>query len=213
MTGGAGADTFVPMEVNGKITITDFEPGVDRLDLSFLGMIRNVGQLGFRPESYGIRIFYGNSVIWVMTRDNTMLQASAFDNSLFPIAHYAPPDMRTTVTGTPRNDTLRAGRNGSDVFGQAGHDLLLGGLGEDRLYGALGNDTLEGRDSNDQLYGGDGNDRLFGGKGNDLLNGGNGNDYLVGGAGAIRCGAVPETTPWPAATETTCCSEARGMTA
>lgn len=68
MTGGAGADTFVPMEVNGKITITDFEPGVDRLDLSFLGMIRNVGQLGFRPESYGIRIFYGNSVIWEIGR-------------------------------------------------------------------------------------------------------------------------------------------------
>ncbi|WP_149765842.1 calcium-binding protein, partial [Paracoccus thiocyanatus] len=184
LTGGAGADVFVPVEVNGKITITDFEPGLDRLDLSFLGMVRSTAQLVFSPQPYGIKIFYGNSVIWVMTRDNTMLQADAFDNSLFPVAHYAPPNMRTTVAGTGRNDTLTAARNGSDIFGHAGNDLLLGGPGNDNLHGAAGHDTLEGRDGNDRIYGGDGNDRLLGGNGNDLLWGGNGNDNIVGGAGA-----------------------------
>lgn len=195
MTGGAGTDVFVPMEVNGQITITDFEPGVDRLDLSFLGMIRSTAQLRFNPQSNGIKIFYGNSVIWVMTRDNTMLQASAFDNSLFPIAHYAPPQMRTKVVGTSRNDTLTASRYGSDIHGQAGNDLLLGGAGNDSLYGQAGNDTLNGANGNDRLFGGPGNDSLVGGAGadtlqgdagNDTLKGGNGNDRLFGGTGNDR---------------------------
>lgn len=44
MSGGDGADTFVAREVNGRIIINDSELGVDRLDLSLLGMIRSTGQ-------------------------------------------------------------------------------------------------------------------------------------------------------------------------
>ncbi|CQR87154.1 Ca2+-binding protein, RTX toxin-related [Paracoccus aminovorans] len=183
MTGGAGADVFAVTEVNGRITITDFELGVDRLDLSLLGMIRSTSQLVFRPQAFGIKIFYGNSVIFLMTKDNTMLQASAFDNSLFPISHYAAPNMRTVVHGTARNDTLSAARNGSQVFGYLGNDLLLGGVGNDMLNGGAGHDTLRGGAGKDTLFGLTGNDRLLGGDGDDKLYGGAGDDTLYGGEG------------------------------
>ncbi|WP_232419330.1 calcium-binding protein [Paracoccus sp. N5] len=183
MTGGDGADTFAVTEVNGRITVTDFELGVDRLDLSALGMIRSTDQLVFRPQAFGIKIFYGNSVIFVMTKDNTTLQAGAFDNSLFPVTHYAAPNMRTVVHGTTRNDSLNASRNGSSIFGYAGNDLILGGLGADELNGGPGNDTLRGGDRNDTLFGMDGNDQVYGGNGNDRVYGWKGNDTLYGGAG------------------------------
>ncbi|MDQ7775129.1 MAG: calcium-binding protein [Paracoccus aminovorans] len=183
MTGGDGADIFAMTEVNGRITITDFELGVDRLDLSALGMIRSTDQLVFRPQAFGIKIFYGNSVIFVMTKDNTTLQASAFDNSLFPVPHYAAPNMRTLVHGTTGNDTLTASRHGSNIFGYTGNDLLLGGIGNDELNGGFGNDTLRGGEGNDTMAGMDGNDLLQGGLGNDRMQGWGGNDTLWGGWG------------------------------
>ncbi|WP_341870315.1 calcium-binding protein [Paracoccus shanxieyensis] len=183
MTGGEGSDLFVAAEVNGRIVITDFEPGKDRLDLSGLGMIRSMSQLVFSPQSDGIKIFFGNSVVWIRTRDGSGLQANFFDNSLFPIAHYDPPDMRSNIMGTPRNDTLTAGRYGSNMYGLAGNDLMQGGDGNDMMQGGDGNDWLNGYAGDDQLSGNNGDDVIRGGAGNDVIRGGNGNDTLYGGDG------------------------------
>ncbi|KGJ06616.1 calcium-binding protein [Paracoccus halophilus] len=189
MRGGDGADTFVAREVNGRIHIDDFEPGTDRLDLSLLGMIRSTAQLTFRPQSDGIKIFFGNSVVWIRTRDGTTMQAGYFDNLLFPISHYDPPDMMTNILGTSGHDTLTAGQYGSSILGLAGRDVLLGRDGDDYLNGGANPDTINGGSGDDTLHGGDGNDVLraafgddqsFGGNGNDLLYGGGGNDILMG---------------------------------
>ena len=40
LTGGDGADVFALTRFDGRVTITDYEAGIDRLDLSMLGMIR-----------------------------------------------------------------------------------------------------------------------------------------------------------------------------
>lgn len=66
-----------------------------------------------------------------------------------------------TITGTPRNDTLR---------GSAGADKLSGKGGNDKIYGLAGNDVLVGGAGNDVLVGGAGADRLSCGAGRDTAN-------------------------------------------
>lgn len=174
LVGGAGADTFVATSFKGRITIRDFELGLDRLDLTNLGMIRSTAQLVFSPQSYGIKIFYADAVIEIHTIDGRMLTARDFSNAMFPHAHSTPVVLANTVYGSSMNDTLTAGIGATFIYSGNGHDLLLGSDLNDNLYGGADNDTL---------YGGNGNDRLFGGAGNDLLNGAAGNDSILGGIG------------------------------
>lgn len=76
------------------------------------------------------------------------------------------------------------GEGGDDLLvGGSGPDVLIGGDGNDRLEGNAGDDRLEGGAGNDYLKGWDGDDRIFGGSGNDIICGGNGNDLVLGEAG------------------------------
>ena len=68
----------------------------------------------------------------------------------------------------------------SELFGQSGDDLLVGGFITDSISGGDGNDTIIGRGADDLLLGGAGNDTLSGNNGNDTLNGGDGDDLLLG---------------------------------
>lgn len=192
MVGGAGADTFVMGPVDGTVIISDFQRGEDRLDLSLLGMIRSTMQLQFRPQADGIKIVFGTTTIVIRTSDGTTLQAGDFDNSLFPIAHYDPPNMRSYVRGGYGNDMLTAGRHGSSIMALSGNDLLTGRDGDDFMNGGGGNDTMNGGGGNDTMYGDvgtdlirghAGDDRIYGHSGNDTLNGGPGNDIMQGAAG------------------------------
>jgi Ca2+-binding RTX toxin-like protein len=98
------------------------------------------------------------------------------------------------LTGGPGRDVLH-GRAGQDVLhGGGGADVLDGLGGDDLLIGDSGDDVLNGGDGKDRLQGQDGDDRIDGGPGNDVLIGdyllrwairrdGDGNDVLTGGAG------------------------------
>jgi len=86
--------------------------------------------------------------------------------SAAPTCADGPQTVGDTIVGTPCNDTIRAPRGVTTVFGNGG------------------NDTLFGQRGNDSLHGGEGDDRLFGGIGDDSLRGGPGDDLLSGGFGA-----------------------------
>jgi Ca2+-binding RTX toxin-like protein len=100
-----------------------------------------------------------------------------------PSCAEGPQIVGSTYYGTPCNDTIRAPRNVTTVYGEDGDDTLYGQRGNDFLFGGPGNDRLYGGIGDDQLRGGPGNDRLSGGFGADsALDGEEGDDFVRGDA-------------------------------
>ncbi|WP_455272861.1 beta strand repeat-containing protein [Rhizobium herbae] len=71
--------------------------------------------------------------------------------------------------------TIRPG----PIVGDAGNNILNGGIYNDSIFGLDGNDQLNGLGGNDVLTGGNGADTLNGGVGADNMRGGAGNDVYV----------------------------------
>ncbi|MBM3605639.1 MAG: calcium-binding protein, partial [Alphaproteobacteria bacterium] len=197
MVGGDGADIFMPTRVRGRISILDYDPAADRLDLSLLGNVRSIWQLQFIPTANGVMIIYGDTILDITTRNGRSLSIGDFSNALFPIAHYLLPEVdpirvtpddtpsteATWIFGTPGADRLLGTAQPNLIMAGAGDDTVSGGGGNDTLRGEGGNDVLRGGEGNDQLFGGPGRDTLFGDAGHDLLYGEDGDDLLYGGAG------------------------------
>lgn len=197
LLGGPGADVFVAANFKGRIAIRDYEVGIDRLDLSQLGMVRSTWQLRFVPQSYGVKIFYGEAVIDIFSKDGRTLGPADFGNDLFAITHYnlppldpakiAPSDTPSTIGryhfGGTGHDVIQGGQGSDFISGGPGNDRIFGFAGHDTINGDQGNDMLRGHAGNDSLSGGPGRDTLFGDQGNDTLRGGAGPDLLYGGPG------------------------------
>lgn len=200
LLGGAGADIFVATDFDGRIIVQDYERGIDRLDLSLLGMVRSVWQLRLDPKPNGLRISYGDSVIDIRSSDRLPLSAADFTNAMFPLAHYLMPevdpgkvkteDSPSTagrwLFGRDRADRLLGGQGGDFAAGGGGDDTVSAGGGNDTVQGGAGSDMLRGGGGHDRMLGGAGHDRLFGDSGNDGLWGDEGDDLIDGGAGADR---------------------------
>lgn len=196
LSGGAGADILALTRFDGRIVITDYEPGIDRLDLSMLGMIRSTLQLTFAPQAWGTLIVYGNTIVEIRSRDGTPLAPGDFGDEMFPIAHYLLPrlapvkaadtPLSTTgkwIFGTDGPDQLLGAGAADQIQAGAGNDTVSAGGGGDTVQGQGGNDLLRGGEGADQLLGQAGHDSLFGDGGNDSLWGHEGCDLLYGGLG------------------------------
>jgi Ca2+-binding RTX toxin-like protein len=66
-------------------------------------------------------------------------------------------------------ENIAAGDDGSNLGGDDGDNVLIGGAGVDSMRGDGGRDTLVGHDGDDVLRGGGGDDTLIGGKGADIF--------------------------------------------
>jgi serralysin len=177
LTGGSGADIFVFRPDSSFDTITDFTPGVDKLDLVAAGGWVSITALGA-----GTAILLKNGGTVILT-GVTPSQLGAGD-FLLPIGFIPPPAPAPEPTPPAGFDRLLVGTSGADILtGWANRDLVQGLGGADILIGSGGDDRLEGGEGADNLNGGPGADTLAGGAGADTLTGGAGADRFVYGAG------------------------------
>ncbi len=214
MTGGAGADIFVLHADGAFDRITDFQLGIDRMDLSAWTGVYSVADLVVSPRTNGALITYGSESLEVLTSDGRPLAAGDLKTQdilgvtrppLAPIGRDLVGGFGDDVlegafgadrlVGAEGNDTLSGKGGGDALFGDDGDDVLLGGDGADRLDGGSGADTLHGEDGNDIVLAGAGDDLVYGGSGADVIVGGDGNDILFGedGNDILRGGAGGDT--------------------
>ncbi|MFD1740191.1 calcium-binding protein [Cypionkella sinensis] len=198
LSGGAGADSFLFSADGSTDTVLDFQPGLDRLDLSALPLGRNLGMLQDFQRPDGIELRLGDETLIILSANGGPLNLQDLGLNSGPYIDRVLQDaspvavIRPLMQGLEQADTLCGSAQGEDIMGRggddlvdalAGNDVLWGGAGNDRLYGGLGNDRAGGEDGADVLWGGAGFDTLCGDAGNDVLDGGEGADLLEGGAG------------------------------
>ncbi|WP_164871649.1 calcium-binding protein [Solirhodobacter olei] len=190
LQGGAGADLFVfdaaGASADGHLgSVADYAPGIDRLDLSDLPMLYNVGQLTIDGTATGAELHFGHYWLDVISAAGTPLSAADFSTaSVLNVTHQA---VGMEAGQTFEANSLPTTPAGISFDGTSGNDNVTGGLGNDSLGGGAGNDTIAGLDGIDTIHAGDGADVVAGGLGNDLIYGGatqaDGADSIDAGAG------------------------------
>ena len=162
LTGGTGADVFKFSSLTDSYhtgsnydRITDFQVGVDKIDLTGLGFTALV--TGGSTQTGELRLTYSS------TSDRTYVRSDQVD-----FEFYFDGDKTGTVTNA---DFIFEGGSG-------------GGGADDTITGSASAETLTGTSLNEIINGLGGNDTLDGGAGNDTLDGGSGKDMLTGGTGA-----------------------------
>jgi len=174
LTGGGGADIFqfkaIPWSAGH---ITDFTPGVDKLDLSALFTAANYhgsnpvadGYLSFVSDGAGgTRVMldtdgYGSANPWpflITTLDNVPMSSLQPSDWIYSTTSGSTPPSSTpstpstppttpppTTGGGTAGVVLTATDGGSVLTGGAGNDTLIAGHGADTLTGGAGSDTFQ----------------------------------------------------------------------
>ncbi|ORF04751.1 calcium-binding protein [Snodgrassella alvi] len=165
MEGGYGNDTYVFAKGHGQDTIYEVS-GNDTIQFTDV----NFSEVKFRKENNDL-IIYGyneNDSIRVENFFYGSFDSNVIENFVFKDQTITLADFR---------------KNGMQLFGTSGDDIITLTNGRALIYGGDGNDTITTGSTNDVLDGGAGDDKLYGYQGDDILIGGEGNDYMEGGYG------------------------------
>lgn len=185
LTGGAGADLFVFSADDQRDTVTDFDPGIDRLDLSSFPLLYDPSQLTAVAQSWGVTLIWRNEIIDLYSAGGGPIDISGWTAA--DILDLDRPEflpIAQTITGTAGDDTLWGGEGDDVIEGLGGVDTIDGAGGADTIRAGTGNDIVTGGSGDDLLFGEAGFDTIHGGAGNDTIRGGNEADTLHGDEGA-----------------------------
>ncbi len=157
LIGGAGADIFVLSADGVNDTIVDFQLGVDRLDLSGMGMTYDISEIDITATASGAILTIHGETVTVFSADGLSLDPEDFTSSdLVNVSRVdvtppvePPPPEPGIITGTDAGETLIGGDQGDTIYGLGGDDTLMGGAGNDTLIGGAGGDVLIGGDGID----------------------------------------------------------------
>lgn len=214
LTGGTGIDTFVVApRINGQVTtthttITDFEIGVDKIDLSIGGasylpfILSRVNTAISNIQDDG----NGNAVLSISMAENSgLITQRVFFQGItaadLTASHFILPDAPANGNFAINDGIVRGSLEG-DIIDLSGSSTsftsILGNSGDDSINGTSFNDFIGAGSSiytgyspsklsqstdTDIIYGHGGDDTLVGDYGNDTLYGGDGNDTLFGSRG------------------------------
>ena len=189
-TGGEGRDTFVMTADKAADRITDFDLGLDLIDLSAWPGLRDGSQLFLTQTANGLRIVYGDETLDIASNDGSPISTTQFAElglqihtrlGITPATGLSgpltdDPDLPPRDIYIPPEQELASDEEGIERVGVAAADTLTGTEFADLIWGQGGDDTVHGNAGDDGLFGGSGSDALFGGAGDDFLSGGNGRD-------------------------------------
>ncbi|MDA8707977.1 hypothetical protein N9M10_01245 [Hellea sp.] len=147
LTGGTGIDTFI-VSVRGRndTTITDFEDGLEVIDLSGIGVSSFDQLVPFLSQ-------VGTSVR-LSTLANTTTERLTINN--ITLADISAADFIFDTDATARNITGTNSQN--TIFGGLGDDIINGGTNSESIHGGDGDDYISAGTGANNIYGGEGID-------------------------------------------------------
>ncbi|MBV7380178.1 calcium-binding protein [Maritimibacter dapengensis] len=201
LTGGAGADVFVLRDDGQRDVIIDFDPSVDRLDLSSWPFFYVPQTLTILPNADGAEVTWRDETLMVRSANGGTLAAHQIRGAVM-----TTPDRPMDLSGYSFPDDPTGGDDGGgggdddpepyDFKDTDGDDLIDGTGNADTILIGAGDDEVHAGGGNDQVDGGFGRNRVFLDAGDDSYDdlgqsGSADGDNVHGGAGddTIRTGA------------------------